>query len=88
MSVGTGEHAAGPHNGTVRVADPIIAACHSAAVVATGRRGVPDQNNAPLVLGIFRGALDGRALRITPGMRLAAAQPADVARLAWERTDA
>ena len=72
----------------MRVADPIIAAGHRAAVVAAGRRGVPDQNVAPLVLGTFRSTLGGRVLRITPGMRLAAAQTADVARLSWERTDA
>lgn len=46
-----------------------------ARVVATGRSDYPNQiNNALSFPGIFRGALDVRARRITPGMRLAAAE--------------
>ncbi len=42
-------------------------------VVATGRSDYPNQiNNALAFPGIFRGALDVRATRITPGMRVAA----------------
>lgn len=45
-----------------------------AAIVATGRSDYPNQVNNVLVFpGIFRGALDGRAKRITPEMKLAAA---------------
>jgi malate dehydrogenase (oxaloacetate-decarboxylating) len=45
-----------------------------AAIVATGRSDYPNQVNNLLVFpGIFRGALDGRAKRITPEMKLAAA---------------
>jgi malate dehydrogenase (oxaloacetate-decarboxylating) len=45
-----------------------------AAVVATGRSDLPNQvNNALGFPGIFRGALDARARRITPKMKLAAA---------------
>jgi malate dehydrogenase (oxaloacetate-decarboxylating) len=43
-------------------------------VVATGRSDFPNQiNNALSFPGIFRGALDVRARRITPEMRQAAA---------------
>ncbi len=53
--------------------DPEVAARH-AAVVATGRSDYPNQiNNVLAFPGIFRGALDVRASRITPGMQLAAA---------------
>ncbi|MDO8469012.1 MAG: NADP-dependent malic enzyme [Candidatus Peribacter sp.] len=46
-----------------------------AAVVATGRSDYPNQLNNVLVFpGIFRGALDGRIRRITPGMMVAAAE--------------
>ncbi|MEG9226501.1 NAD(P)-dependent malic enzyme [Aeromicrobium sp. Sec7.5] len=46
-----------------------------ARVVATGRSDFPNQINNVLVFpGIFRGALDVRATRITEGMKLAAAQ--------------
>ncbi|MCW4385888.1 NADP-dependent malic enzyme [Salinibacterium sp. SYSU T00001] len=46
-----------------------------AAVVATGRSDFPNQiNNVLAFPGIFRGALDARARRITPAMKLAAAQ--------------
>ena len=45
-----------------------------AAVIATGRSDYPNQiNNVLAFPGIFRGALDVRARRITPGMKLAAA---------------
>jgi malate dehydrogenase (oxaloacetate-decarboxylating) len=45
-----------------------------AAVVATGRSDLPNQvNNALGFPGIFRGALDARASRISPRMKLAAA---------------
>lgn len=46
-----------------------------AAVVATGRSDFPNQaNNALAFPGIFRGAIDARATRITDGMKMAAAQ--------------
>ncbi|MET0929020.1 MAG: NADP-dependent malic enzyme [Aeromicrobium sp.] len=46
-----------------------------ARVVATGRSDFPNQINNVLVFpGIFRGALDVRATRISEGMKLAAAQ--------------
>ncbi|HYN96055.1 MAG TPA: NADP-dependent malic enzyme [Pilimelia sp.] len=45
-----------------------------AAVVATGRSDFPNQiNNVLAFPGIFRGALDARATRITEGMKVAAA---------------
>jgi malate dehydrogenase (oxaloacetate-decarboxylating) len=45
-----------------------------AAVIATGRSDFPNQvNNLLAFPGIFRGALDVRARRITEGMKLAAA---------------
>ncbi len=45
------------------------------AVMATGRSDYPNQiNNVLAFPGIFRGALDVCASRITPGMKLAAAQ--------------
>ena len=68
--------------------DPIIFACANptpeimpeeaykggAAVVGTGRSDLPNQvNNVLGFPGIFRGALDARAKRITPKMKLAAA---------------
>lgn len=44
------------------------------AVIATGRSDFPNQvNNLLAFPGIFRGALDARARRITEGMKLAAA---------------
>src|SRR5690242_13046779 len=44
------------------------------AVVGTGRSDFPNQiNNVLAFPGIFRGALDVRATRITEGMKLAAA---------------
>jgi malate dehydrogenase (oxaloacetate-decarboxylating) len=52
---------------------PEVAARH-AAVVGTGRSDFPNQiNNVLAFPGIFRGALDVRATRITEGMKLAAA---------------
>ncbi|NWG21100.1 MAG: NAD-dependent malic enzyme [Chloroflexi bacterium] len=54
--------------------DPEMLAQH-ARVVATGRSDSPNQiNNALSFPGIFRGALDVRAARITQRMRLAAAE--------------
>ena len=53
---------------------PDIARRH-AAVVATGRSDFPNQiNNVLAFPGIFRGALDSGARRITPEMKLAAAR--------------
>lgn len=46
-----------------------------AAIVGTGRSDLPNQvNNVLGFPGIFRGALDARAKRITPNMKLAAAK--------------
>ena len=54
-----------------------------AAVVATGRSDFPNQiNNVLAFPGIFRGALDAGARRITPAMKLAAAHA--IAELAAE----
>lgn len=54
--------------------DPAIALESGAAVVATGRSDYPNQiNNVLAFPGIFRGALDARAKKITPKMKLAAA---------------
>jgi malate dehydrogenase (oxaloacetate-decarboxylating) len=45
------------------------------AVMATGRSDYPNQiNNVLAFPGVFRGALDAHARRITPGMNLAAAR--------------
>jgi malate dehydrogenase (oxaloacetate-decarboxylating) len=53
--------------------DPEMAARH-AAVVATGRSGEPNQiNNVLAFPGVFRGAIDAGATRITEEMKLAAA---------------
>jgi malate dehydrogenase (oxaloacetate-decarboxylating) len=53
---------------------PDVAARY-AAVVATGRSDFPNQiNNVLAFPGIFRGALDAGARRITPAMKLAAAR--------------
>ena len=53
---------------------PEVAARH-AAVVATGRSDFPNQiNNVLAFPGIFAGALQVRATRITEGMKLAAAE--------------
>jgi malate dehydrogenase (oxaloacetate-decarboxylating) len=52
---------------------PDVAAKY-AAVVATGRSDFPDQiNNVPAFPGVFRGALDVGARRITEKMMVAAA---------------
>ena len=54
--------------------DPAVAERH-AAVVATGRSDYPNQiNNVLAFPGVFRGALDVRATRITPRMKVAAAE--------------
>ncbi len=53
--------------------DPAVAAKY-ARVVATGRSDYPNQiNNVLAFPGVFRGALDVRATRVTEGMKLAAA---------------
>ena len=53
--------------------DPMIARKH-AAVVATGRSDYPNQiNNVLAFPGVFAGALDAAARRITESMKLAAA---------------
>src|SRR5439155_22634528 len=53
---------------------PSVAARH-AAIVATGRSDFPNQiNNVLAFPGVFRGALDAQATRITEGMKLAAAE--------------
>ncbi|WP_186762765.1 NAD(P)-dependent malic enzyme [Lentzea tibetensis] len=53
---------------------PDVASRH-AAIVATGRSDFPNQiNNVLAFPGIFRGALDAGARRITEGMKLAAAE--------------
>jgi len=53
--------------------DPAIASKY-AAVVATGRSDYPNQiNNVLAFPGVFRGAFQSRARRITEGMKLAAA---------------
>ncbi len=54
--------------------DPDLAIGAGAAVVATGRSDFPNQiNNVLAFPGIFRGALDCRATKITEEMKLAAA---------------
>ncbi|MFH1444214.1 MAG: NADP-dependent malic enzyme [Candidatus Peregrinibacteria bacterium] len=54
---------------------PDAAKAAGAAVVATGRSDFPNQLNNVLVFpGIFKGALDARIRRITPGMMVAAAE--------------
>ena len=54
---------------------PDVAHAAGAAVVATGRSDFPNQiNNVLAFPGIFRGALDAGATRITEGMKLAAAR--------------
>jgi malate dehydrogenase (oxaloacetate-decarboxylating) len=53
---------------------PEVAARH-ARIVATGRSDYPNQiNNVLAFPGVFRGALDVRASRVTEGMKLAAAE--------------
>jgi malate dehydrogenase (oxaloacetate-decarboxylating) len=52
---------------------PSVAARY-AAVVATGRSDFPNQiNNVLAFPGVFRGALDAKATRVTEGMKVAAA---------------
>lgn len=54
---------------------PDAAAAAGARVVGTGRSDFPNQiNNSLAFPGVFRGALDARAPRITTGMKLAAAE--------------
>ncbi|MBI1376290.1 MAG: NAD-dependent malic enzyme [Frankiales bacterium] len=54
---------------------PSVARAGGAAVIATGRSDFPNQiNNVLAFPGIFRGALDSGATRITEGMKLAAAE--------------
>jgi malate dehydrogenase (oxaloacetate-decarboxylating) len=54
--------------------DPEVAH-RTAAVVATGRSDYPNQiNNVLAFPGVFKGALEVRARRITEGMKMAAAQ--------------
>ena len=54
---------------------PDEAKAGGAAIVGTGRSDLPNQiNNVLGFPGIFRGALDARAPRITPTMKLAAAR--------------
>lgn len=53
---------------------PDVARAAGAAIVATGRSDYPNQvNNALAYPGIFRGAIDASATRITEAMKLAAA---------------
>jgi malate dehydrogenase (oxaloacetate-decarboxylating) len=53
--------------------DPAVAARY-ASIVATGRSDYPNQiNNVLAFPGVFRGALDAGATRVTEGMKLAAA---------------
>ena len=53
----------------------IATAARYAAIVATGRSDFPNQiNNVLAFPGVFRGALDARATRITEGMKIAAAE--------------
>lgn len=54
---------------------PDVAKAAGARVVGTGRSDFPNQvNNVVAFPGIFRGALEGRATRITEEMKLAAAE--------------
>lgn len=54
---------------------PELAREAGAAVVGTGRSDFPNQINNSLVFpGVFRGALDARATRVTTPMKLAAAE--------------
>lgn len=54
---------------------PDEAKAAGAAVIATGRSDFPNQVNNVLVYpGLFRGLLDARASRLTPEMKIAAAQ--------------
>jgi malate dehydrogenase (oxaloacetate-decarboxylating) len=54
---------------------PDLAAAAGARVVGTGRSDFPNQiNNSLAFPGVFRGALDARATRITTRMKIAAAE--------------
>ncbi|MEK7484877.1 MAG: NADP-dependent malic enzyme [Planctomycetota bacterium] len=54
---------------------PEEAKAGGAVIIATGRSDYPNQvNNSLAFPGIFRGALDARAVRITDGMKFAAAK--------------
>lgn len=54
---------------------PDVAHAAGARVIGTGRSDFPNQiNNVVVFPGIFKGALEARAQRITEGMKLAAAQ--------------
>ena len=54
---------------------PDVAKAAGARVVGTGRSDFPNQiNNVVAFPGIFKGALEGRATRITEAMKLAAAE--------------
>ncbi len=54
---------------------PDVAKAAGARIVGTGRSDFPNQvNNVVAFPGIFKGALEGRATRITEEMKLAAAQ--------------
>ncbi len=54
---------------------PDVAKAAGARVIGTGRSDFPNQiNNVIAFPGIFRGALEGRALQITEEMKLAAAE--------------
>jgi malate dehydrogenase (oxaloacetate-decarboxylating) len=54
---------------------PEVARKAGAAIVGTGRSDYPNQiNNVLAFPGIFRGALDARATRITDEMKMAASQ--------------
>jgi malate dehydrogenase (oxaloacetate-decarboxylating) len=87
IGVSVGEMMTAEHVKTM-AKDPIIFACANpipeimpdeaykggAAIVGTGRSDLPNQvNNVLGFPGIFRGALDAKAKRITPKMKLAAA---------------
>jgi malate dehydrogenase (oxaloacetate-decarboxylating) len=53
---------------------PDLARAAGAVVVGTGRSDFPNQINNSLVFpGVFRGALDSHAVRVTTRMKLAAA---------------
>ena len=54
---------------------PDVAKAAGAAVVGTGRSDFPNQiNNVLAFPGVFRGAFDSKAKKITEGMKLAAAE--------------
>jgi malate dehydrogenase (oxaloacetate-decarboxylating) len=54
---------------------PEKALAAGAAIIATGRSDYPNQvNNVLAFPGVFRGALDAHAKRITPAMKIAAAE--------------